>query len=214
MGHTSGGGESLLRAAHALLEQRGYAASGLAEICRAAGVPRGSFHYFFASKEALALRVVDEHWNAQRRTWLRLLDSGAEPMERLRTLFEAVCPPQGDGPPDGGAVPGCMLAKLAVEAGEPAGAVRERVGEILDAQVGMVESVLSEARRRGAVSVSDTRESARSVLAQLQGRILFAALYGDRARLGPVWADCLTLLGARGPQAAAAADRGPHAVPV
>ncbi|MDX2643767.1 TetR/AcrR family transcriptional regulator [Streptomyces sp. PA03-1a] len=204
MGSTSGAREKILSAAHTLFDQRGYAALGLAEICRAAGVPRGSFHYFFASKEALALSVIDEHWNAQRRVWLRLLDPDAEPLSRLRTLFEATSAQQGAGQRDCGIVAGCMFANFAVESGELTEVVRERLREIFEAQVGMVESVVVEALRRGEVTVPDTRAAARSVVAQLEGRVLFAKLYNSTAQLGPLWVNCLALLGARSPQAPAA----------
>lgn len=204
MGSTSGAREKILSAAHSLFDQRGYSALGLAEICRAAGVPRGSFHYFFASKEALALSVIDEHWNAQRRAWLCLLDPDAEPLSRLRMLFEAASVQQGAGQRDCGIVAGCMFANFAVESGELTEVVRERLREIFDAQVGMVESVVVEALRRGEVIVPDTRAAARSVVAQLEGRVLFAKLYNDTAQLGPLWVNCLALLGARSPQAPAA----------
>ena len=62
MGRTSNAGEKILAAGRSLFESRGYSALGVAEICRAAGVPKGSFYYFYESKEALALAVVDEHW--------------------------------------------------------------------------------------------------------------------------------------------------------
>ncbi|MFF3946851.1 TetR/AcrR family transcriptional regulator [Streptomyces sp. NPDC001902] len=204
MGSTSGSRVKILSAAHTLFDQRGYAALGLAEICRAAGVPRGSFHYFFASKEALALSVIDEHWNAQRRAWLRLLDPDAEPLSRLRTLFEATSAQQGAGQRDCGIVAGCMFANFAVESGELTEVVRERLREIFEAQVGMVESVVVEALRRGEVTVPDTRAAARSVVAQLEGRVLFAKLYNSTAQLGPLWVNCLALLGARSPRAPAA----------
>ncbi|WUD77282.1 TetR/AcrR family transcriptional regulator [Streptomyces sp. NBC_00510] len=204
MGSTSGARERILSAAHALFDQRGYSALGLAEICRAAGVPRGSFHYFFASKEALALSVIDEHWNAQRRAWLCLLDPDAEPLSRLRRLFEATSVQQREGQRDCGTIAGCMFANFAVEAGELTEVVRERLREIFEAQIGMVESVVVEALRRGEVTVSDTRAAARSVMAQLEGRVLFAKLYNNTAQLGPLWANCLALLGARSPQAPAA----------
>ena len=67
MGRTSDAKEKILTAAHSLMEMRGYSALGVAEICRTAGVPKGSFYYFFVSKEALALAVIDEHWAAERR---------------------------------------------------------------------------------------------------------------------------------------------------
>ena len=62
MGRTSDAREKILSAAQSLIELRGYSALGVAEICKAADVPKGSFYYFFESKEALALAVIDEHW--------------------------------------------------------------------------------------------------------------------------------------------------------
>ncbi|MEV5543961.1 helix-turn-helix domain-containing protein [Saccharopolyspora shandongensis] len=55
----------MLTAAQELIELRGYSALGVAEICKAAGVPKGSFYYFFESKETLALAVLDDHWDAE-----------------------------------------------------------------------------------------------------------------------------------------------------
>lgn len=64
MGRTSDAREKIITAAQSLIELRGYSALGVAEICKSAGVPKGSFYYFFESKEALALTVLDEHWAA------------------------------------------------------------------------------------------------------------------------------------------------------
>jgi TetR/AcrR family transcriptional repressor of nem operon len=200
MGHTSDAREKLLSTAHSLFDQRGYSALGLAEICEAAGVPRGSFHYFFPSKEALALSVVDEHWKTQGRTWRRLLESGTEPLLRLRVLFEATRVEQREGQRDGGTISGCMFANLTAETGNRTEALRERLRQIIEVQVDMVESVVSEARQRGEVNVLDTREAARSVVAQLEGQFLFAKLHNDTAQLGSLWANCLALLGARSPR--------------
>src|SRR3981189_495802 len=60
MGRTSDARERILSAARSLIETHGYSALGVAEICRTAGVPKGSFYYFFDSKESLALAVIDD----------------------------------------------------------------------------------------------------------------------------------------------------------
>src|SRR5215469_378126 len=88
MGRTSDAKGKILNAARSLIELRGYSALGVAEICKAADVPKGSFYYFFESKETLALAVLDEHWRVQRAAWERVLDSGTQPLQRLRQLFE------------------------------------------------------------------------------------------------------------------------------
>ncbi|NUS86664.1 MAG: helix-turn-helix transcriptional regulator, partial [Streptomyces sp.] len=78
MGRTSDARERILSAARSLIETHGYSALGVAEICRTAGVPKGSFYYFFDSKESLALAVIDEHWAGQKRTWATALSSDAQ----------------------------------------------------------------------------------------------------------------------------------------
>lgn len=200
MGRTSDAREKILSAAQSLIELRGYSALGVAEICKTAGVPKGSFYYFFESKEALALAVLDEHWAGQQATWTRILNSAAEPLQRLRRLFEETEAAQLAGQQSCGTVSGCLFGNLTLEMSNQTEAIRARLQEIFDAQVGMVASVIAEAIERKEVTVIDTREAARSVVAQLEGQVLFAKLYNNTHRLGPLWANCLALLGARAPQ--------------
>ncbi|MBK3578308.1 TetR/AcrR family transcriptional regulator [Streptomyces sp. MBT65] len=196
MGRTSDAGEKILAAGRSLFEARGYSALGVAEICKAAGVPKGSFYYFYASKEALALAVVDEHWADQRREWARVLGGDAQPLDRLRKLFEETEAGQYAVQQGCGTVPGCLFGNLSLEMSNQTEAVRARLQEIFDAQVEMVAAVIGEARDRGDVTVNDPQEAARSVVAQLEGQVMFAKLYNNTGRMSPLWANCLALLGA------------------
>ncbi|MEV1001136.1 TetR/AcrR family transcriptional regulator [Nonomuraea sp. NPDC050202] len=199
MGRTSDAGERILAAARSLIEMRGYSALGVAEICKAAGVPKGSFYYFYESKEALVLAVIDEHWANQERSWRQILSGEAEPLQRLRRLFEATMATQSAGQQSCGTISGCLFGNLTLEMSNQTEVIRGRLQEIFDAQVDLIETVIAEALARGEVTVADTREAARSVVAQLEGHVLFAKLYNDTERLGPLWSNCLALLGARTP---------------
>ncbi|WP_331772801.1 TetR/AcrR family transcriptional regulator (plasmid) [Embleya sp. NBC_00888] len=204
MGRTSDARGKIVSAAQSLIELRGYSALGVAEICTAAGVPKGSFYHFFASKEALALTVLDEHWVGRRREWTRVLRGDADPLQRLRQLFEETEASQRAGQKSCGTVSGCLFGNLTLELSNQTEAIRGRLQEIFDAQVDMVESVVAEARERGEVAVADTREAARAVVAQLEGQVLFAKLYNNTSQLSFLWANCLALLGARTPRQEAA----------
>jgi len=197
VGRTSDARQKILGAARSLIEGRGYSALGVAEICKAAGVPKGSFYYFFESKEALALTVVDEHWAAQQRDWTRILGGDAQPLQRLRQLFEETEAGLRIGQQGCGTVSGCLFGNLTLELSNQTEAVRGRLQEIFDAQVGMVETVVADARERGDVTVTDTREAARAVVAQIEGQVMFAKLYNSTQRLSPLWDNCRALLGAR-----------------
>ncbi|ETK30723.1 TetR/AcrR family transcriptional regulator [Microbispora sp. ATCC PTA-5024] len=197
MGRSSDAREKILTAARSLVELRGYSALGVAEICKAAGVPKGSFYYFFESKESLALAVIDEHWAAELSDWTRILGGDAEPLQRLRQLFEETAAEQRAGQQSCGTVSGCMFGNLTLEMSNQTEVIRERLQQIFDAQVDLVEAVIAEARERGEATVADTREAARSVVAQLEGQVLFAKLYNDTGLLDALWANCVALLGVR-----------------
>ncbi|MFJ5223147.1 TetR/AcrR family transcriptional regulator [Streptomyces sp. NPDC088400] len=199
MGRTSDARERILGAAQTLIELHGYSALGVAEICKAAGVPKGSFYYFFSSKEELALAVIDEHWSGQRDSWNRILHSEDPPLQRLRKLFEATEAGQRAGQESCGTISGCLFGNLTLEMSNQTEAIRERLQQIFDAQVDMVDSVVGEARERGEAAVADTHEAARSVVAQLEGQVLFAKLYNNTRNLDGLWRNCLALLGAATP---------------
>ncbi len=55
--------ESLLIAARDLIRRKGYAATSIDDLCRAAGVTKGAFFHHFASKEALGVAVAD-YWSS------------------------------------------------------------------------------------------------------------------------------------------------------
>jgi TetR/AcrR family transcriptional regulator, transcriptional repressor for nem operon len=197
VGRNSDARAKILASAGSLIELRGYSALGVAEICAAAGVPKGSFYYFFASKEALALAVIDEQWELQRRQWSEVLHGDAEPLQRLRQLFEETEASQRSGQQSCGTVSGCMFGNLTLELSNQAEAIRRRLQQIFDEQVAMVEEVVIEAVKRGDASARDTHEAARSVVAQLEGQVMFAKLYNDTQRIGALWDNCLALLNAR-----------------
>jgi TetR/AcrR family transcriptional repressor of nem operon len=196
MGRTSDARDKILTAAQTLIERRGYTALGVAEICTAAGVPKGSFYHFFESKQTLALTVIDEHWIEQRRQWIELLGGDRPPLHRLRDLFEATETVQRLGQQDNGTVVGCLFGNLALELSNQAEDVQHRLQEIFDAQIDLIEQVVTEARERGDTAATvDPRAAARSIVAQLEGQVLFAKLLNDPGQIEAMWRNCLALLG-------------------
>jgi TetR/AcrR family transcriptional repressor of nem operon len=54
--------ERLLAAALRIIREKGYAATSIDDLCKAAGVTKGAFFHHFASKEALGVAAA-EHWS-------------------------------------------------------------------------------------------------------------------------------------------------------
>ncbi|MGW4489182.1 TetR/AcrR family transcriptional regulator [Amycolatopsis sp. NPDC004368] len=204
MGRTSDAKERILAAGRGLVEQRGYAALGVAEICKTAGVPKGSFYYFFESKEALALAVIAEEWREQEQAWAGALTGPGAPLPKLRKLFEATAAAQRASQATCGTVSGCLFGNLSLELSNQTESIRLALQEIFAKQASMVQAVIEDAIARGDALVTDAAEAARAVVAQLEGQVLLAKLYNDTGHLDAMWPNCLALVGAGVADAAAA----------
>jgi len=79
--------EALIRAGVALLSEKGYSATGLEEVLRIAGVPKGSFYHYFASKDVFGAELVDAYATYFARKLDRwLLDESTAPLQRIRNF--------------------------------------------------------------------------------------------------------------------------------
>jgi AcrR family transcriptional regulator len=76
----------LLAAAAQLFDERGYAGTSISDISALSGRTSGAIYFHYASKEQLALAIVEEHFA----TWPDLINRhstpGAPPLERLVAL--------------------------------------------------------------------------------------------------------------------------------
>ena len=195
MGRTSDARERILAAGAELFGSRSYASIGVAEICAVAGVPKGSFYYFFPSKQALALEVIDQHWDWQRGEWTRILTAQAPIVDRLRDLFVATAEMQSDALKGTGAVVGCLFGNLALEVSAQEDPVRDRLQAIFEEQITIVETALREAEDAGQLTLADARDSAKAIVAQIEGLVLFAKLFNDPGQLDSLWRSSMRLLG-------------------
>ncbi|MBM7505113.1 TetR/AcrR family transcriptional regulator [Agromyces aurantiacus] len=195
MGRRSDAGDRILAAGTKLFGQRAYAAIGVAEIAAEAEVPKGSFYYFFPSKQALAMAVVNRHWEHQRAEWLRILTAPDSLADRLRALFVSTAEVQRQAVNGTGAVVGCLFGNLALEVSAQDDPLRIRLQEIFEEQIDIVEDAIRGAIEAEEVTVATPRESAKSIVAQIEGMVLFAKLFNDPGQLDRLWQDSMRLLG-------------------
>lgn len=102
----------VLDAAAELFQARGYHATAMHEIARAAGVTGGAMHHHFATKKALGLAVIDERVADQ------VYDTWIKPVKAAGTAAEGVvevCAEIAAGLDAQGSVRGCPLNNLALE---------------------------------------------------------------------------------------------------
>lgn len=196
MGRTSTAREQLIDAAGTLMHARGYGAIGVAEICERADVRKGSFYYFFDSKQSLTIAALESAWAADRGRWLDAL-GGRPGIRGLELLIRQQIEIQRDWRESSGTVIGCLYGNLALEAGADEPALREFLRGLFEDQAELIRASLDAAAAEGVVPRERaTAASARAILAQLEGAVMFAKLYDDPSELDNLWRQILSLLGA------------------
>ncbi len=187
--------EQLIDAARTLMHARGYGAIGVAEICERADVRKGSFYYFFDSKQALTVAALQSAWAAERGRWLEALGGGPG-IRGLEHLVQQQIAIQQDWRESSGTVIGCLYGNLALEAGADEPELREFLRELFEDQTELIRAVLDAAAAEGVIpGERASAASARAILAQLEGAVMFAKLYDDPSELDNLWQQIRALLG-------------------
>ncbi|MEM7052852.1 MAG: TetR/AcrR family transcriptional regulator [Acidobacteriota bacterium] len=198
MGRKSNARQQLLESATHLMQERGYTAVGVGEICRRAGVQKGSFYYFFPSKQALALAVLDLFWERIEDNLAETLGGSAAPLDKLARFCVAAYGNQRQQQREQGHCTGCFIGNLALEMSTQDPVLRDHLAEILEKQAEALAEVIAEAQRRGELPANnDPLRAARSLMAYLEGLILIAKVRNEPKLLDGAEQEALRLLGAQ-----------------
>jgi len=190
--------DRIVRSAAKLFLTRSYNAVGIADLCAAADVRKGSFYHFFPSKQELTLAAVDAHWTEQRAAWAATLSAPRPALDRLRQLLIDTAASYRQARDRSGTLHGCVLANLALELSADDTLVRARLQEIFADQVALIGATLADAAAEDAIAPAIANPvTARAIVAQLEGMVMFAKIDNDPAPLDDLWAHTRLLLGLR-----------------
>lgn len=120
--------EVLLRAGVAALTEKGFSATGIDEVLKSVGVPKGSFYHFFASKEAFGAELIALYADYfVRKLDQFLLDDSLTPLQRI----DAFCQDAERGMARFGFRRGCLVGNLGQEMNALPEAFRSQVTDVL-----------------------------------------------------------------------------------
>jgi TetR/AcrR family transcriptional repressor of nem operon len=164
----------ILKEGRALVLASGFGGLGLTELLTASGVPKGSFYYYFASKEAFGCDMLNDYV-ADYLTALDAIIARPQPAaERLNSFFSAAL--EGEA---GSMADRCLVVKLAAEIAD----LSEDMRAILDQGVTAVCDRLAVLLRAGIQDGSITPQTDPGIAAtQLYSQWLGAAIIAKLSR--------------------------------
>lgn len=136
----------ILEVGSRIIHQKGFNNTGIQEILDRAGVPKGSFYFYFKSKEDFGLALIDEFDSmvGGHLASILAIDS-LSPLQRLKSFFsffrnfflEENC------------TKGCPIGNLSQELSDVNENIRKRLDESFNSLGSLIETCLYEAREKG-----------------------------------------------------------------
>ena len=133
--------EMLLRAGVEVLTEKGFSATGIDEILRRVGIPKGSFYHYFESKEAFGAELIARYGAYfARKLQHHLDDESLSPLERLKAFVADA----QSGMAKYGYTRGCLIGNLGQEMGALPASFGERLSAVFpDWQEGVERCLLA-----------------------------------------------------------------------
>src|SRR5476651_1030756 len=116
MGRVSDAKERLMDAVLELIWSGSYGSTTIDAICEKAGVKKGSFYYFFASKSELAVAALEANWvESGKALWDGYFSPSLPPLERIWNFLQSIHDTQAEVQKQHGQVLGCPCFSIGSE---------------------------------------------------------------------------------------------------
>lgn len=165
----------LLDTALELIWHKSYGSVSVDDICKAAGVHKGSFYHFFDSKLALTVAAFETFWEGKRAVMEEAFSPKLKPVERLKRYSSLIYRWQKEQVEKTGFVPGCPFAACGSELGSQEERVRQSIQNIFDSYSGYFKRLLADA----GIKQELIHPMAEEMMAYVEGVIQQAAFHND-----------------------------------
>lgn len=179
MGRCSDARDRLLDTAAQLVHERGYTAVSVSDICKEAGLKKGSFYHFFRSKHALVLAALDRVGERQDAHMESVLGSGRSVRERLKDMIVGLYRGHRLAQQAARTSHGCPLGNITQEMAHRDPEMRLKLEQMFATTQRRLSRMLAQADAREELSVREPDRAAEAIIAYLQGTILLAKATDD-----------------------------------
>lgn len=162
-----------------LVSSRGFNATGVQEITAAAGVPKGSFYNYFDSKEAFAVAVLTDYWDAVVAEFGPILtERNSPPLSRIARYFAGLA----EFHERRRYAVGCLIGNMALEVTPTSEEVRIKLSAIYREWSAALAGCLREAQEEGSLSAeNDPGQLAIALIDAFEGAVMRAKVERSRA---------------------------------
>jgi TetR/AcrR family transcriptional regulator, transcriptional repressor for nem operon len=162
--------QKILETGAELIHLKGFNHTGLQEILKIAGVPKGSFYNYFNSKEDFGLQVIDYfvgHYTVMSKPILE--DPTLSPLRKIEKLLEWFM----EFFKSKNYTYGCPIGNLAQEMGDLSPAFRDKLRSSLNILVETYSELLAHAQKEGEINQNlNTRAAARFLVSSWHGALI------------------------------------------
>ncbi|MFZ4540232.1 MAG: TetR/AcrR family transcriptional regulator [Rickettsiales bacterium] len=176
----------LIDAAHALIWANSYAQVSVEDICREAGVQKGSFYHFFPTKSDLAAAALEDHWQANCADFEAIFTGGSDPRKQLKILCQEILEEQKESLATTGVVCGCPYAMLGTQVNDSGQQKLHAMSQQMSERFsGYFEQLLKNAAKLGYIPKAGLARTAREMHIYTLGAMLQARLTNTLDAVGP-----------------------------
>ncbi len=183
--------QHILDVARPLMLGRGFTAVGLTELLASAGVPKGSFYHYFASKEAFGEALLEAYFSEYLAHLDEMLARPGTAHERLMGYWQFWLDSHDDHTPDCK----CLAVKLGAEVSDLSESMRATLSRGIDGIVRRLARCIADGQAEGSLpATSDAMTMATSLYQTWFGATLLVKIARDRGPLDAAMATTQRLL--------------------
>jgi TetR/AcrR family transcriptional repressor of nem operon len=166
----------ILDIAERLIQVRGYNGFSYADIAATMGLTKASLHYHFPSKAELGRRLMERYTETFVAALARIDRNSGAVREKLKSYVGIYSDVLANNRM-------CLCGMLAAEYATLPKSVKSEVTRFFDANEAWLTAVLEQGRRSAGLKLAGpSRETARLMIATLEGAMMVARTYGEAER--------------------------------
>jgi TetR/AcrR family transcriptional regulator, transcriptional repressor for nem operon len=180
MGRTSDAREKLIETATELIWRDSYNSVSVDDICKKAGVKKGSFYHYFPSKIDLVNATMSHCMEYMKHQYDDMFSPTREPLERFDLMIDHVIENQKEIAAKYGHVCGCPFVTLGSELAAQDENMANTIGSILDKKTNYYKSALKDLQSEKRIDPeTDLDEKAKEIFAFIVGQLTIARIRDD-----------------------------------